>query len=273
MIEAQLVDRLCGLRASWPEYWQGVPHAFDQTLQMLRGDADGLSARTACLVEAGRRVAAFVERSGALMAEQGQEPAYHSRLHTSIALVSLGALLSAQRAIDGASETCLTHSEALMLLAMAGHDAAHTGARNAFPGELELRSVATVDPILRACDLDGADIEAVRALILLTEPRHVAGHHQRAKAHAFDVDAPVWQGVFLQEADILASVLPELQADLTALLAREWSDDHADEARELLTAEGRRHFLQYAALFSTPAARALGLNESVKNQLLLILNS
>jgi hypothetical protein len=77
----------------------------------------------------------------------------------------------------------------------------------------------------------------------------------------------MWQATFIQEADILASSLPELQAQLTQDLSLEVTRDNPAWSAELLTPTGRRLFLENAAIFSTPAAHALGLNDLVKDQL------
>ena len=201
------------------------------------------------------------------MAREGREPAYHSRLHTGNALVALLALLLVQRDIDACPADHLTQAEALMLLAMVGHDALHTGGRNAFPTELEQRSLAHIEPLLVHCGVCLEDMDTVRRLILLTEPTRVKTHHQATQNTAFNIADLMWQATFIQEADILASTLPELQAQLTRDLSDEAAGDNPAWSAELLTPLGRRLFLENAALFSTPAAHKLGLNDLVKHQL------
>lgn len=263
----QLTAELLTLRSSWQKGWSGIPHIFDQCLQRLQADQAETQSATASLVRAGQRIAILIENSCTDMAANEREPAYHSRLHTGNALVSLSALLLAQRKIDGKPVGLLCAPEALMMLAMVGHDALHTGGRNAYPTELEQRSLTHVEPLLVACGVSAPDIEAVRRLILLTEPTRVKIHHQTTQATAFDLSDLMWQATFIQEADILASSLPELQEQLTLELSQEAARDNPDWSAELLTPNGRRLFLENAALFSTPAAQAMGLNDLVKAQL------
>ena len=263
----QLTSDLLSLRRTWPKDWMGIPQIFDHCLKQLQADQNLTQASTDTLVRAGQRIAILVENSCTDMADHEREPAYHSRLHTGNALVSLAALLLAQRKIDARPMDVISKSEALMMLAMVGHDALHTGGRNAFPRELEQRSLMHIEPLLVACGVRFEDIEAVRCLIMLTEPTQVKIHHQTTKDTAFNLSDPMWQATFIQEADILASSLPELQEQLTLDLSREAARDNSAWSAELLTPTGRRQFLEHAALFSTPAAHALGLNDLVKDQL------
>lgn len=267
MMLSKLTSDLLFLRQTWPKDWVGIPHIFDQCLKQLQADPTVSHAGTASLVRAGQRIAILIENSCTDMAENDREPAYHSRLHTGNALVSLTALLLAQREIDASPTSHISGAEALMMLAMVGHDALHTGGRNVFPTELEQRSLMHVEPLLVACGVSAEDIAAVRRLILFTEPTRVKIHHQTTKETAFNIADLMWQATFIQEADILASTLPELQEQLTLDLSQEAARDNPAWSAELLTPIGRRLFLENAALFSTPAAHALGLNDLVKDQL------
>jgi hypothetical protein len=263
----KLTSDLLSLRQTWPKDWVGIPQIFEQCLKQLQADQALSHAGTASLVRAGQQIAILIENSCTDMADHKREPAYHSRLHTGNALVSLAALLLAQRELDACPTSQISEAEALMMLAMVGHDALHTGGRNAFPTELEQRSLMHIEPLLVACGVRIEDIDAVRRLILLTEPTRVKTHHQTTKATAFNIADLMWQATFIQEADILASSLPELQEQLTRELSREAAADNPVWSAELVTPTGRRLFLENAALFSTPAAHALGLNDLVKDQL------
>ena len=267
MTLTQLTEELLSLRRNWQKDWGGIPQVFDHCLKRLQVDQTSAHTGTASLVKAGQQIAILIENSCTEMAENEREPAYHSRLHTGNALISLAALLLTQREIDARSMNLLSESEALMMLAMVGHDAMHTGGRNAYPTELEQRSLTHVEPLLIACGVHEKDIATVRRLILLTEPTRVKVHHQTIQGMPFNQADLMWQATFIQEADILASSLPELQEQLTLELSREAARDNTAWSAELLTPKGRRQFLENAALFSTPAARALGLNDLVKNQL------
>lgn len=267
MTLSKLTADLVSLRQTWPKDWVGIPHIFDQCLKQLQADPTVSHAGTSALVRAGQRIASLIENSCIDMAENDREPAYHSRLHTGNALVCLTALLLAQRKIDANPTSHISVAEALMMLAMVGHDALHTGGRNAFPAEFEQRSLLHIKPLLVACGVSAEDIAAVRSLILLTEPTRVKIHHQTTKETAFNIADLMWQATFIQEADILASTLPELQVQLTLDLSQEAARDNPAWSAELITPTGRRLFLENAALFSTPAAHALGLSELVKGQL------
>lgn len=267
MTLTQLTAELLSLRRNWPKDWGGIPQVFDHCLNRLQVDQTSTHTSTTSLVRAGQRIAILIENSCTEMAQNEREPAYHSRLHTGNALISLAALLLAQRKIDARSMDPLSESEALMMLAMVGHDAMHTGGRNTYPNELEQRSLTHVEPLLIACGVNEIDIATVRRLILLTEPTRVKIHHQTIQGTPFNQSDLMWQATFIQEADILASSLPELQEQLTLELSREAAHDNSAWSAELLTPKGRRQFLENAALFSTPAAQALGLNNLVKDQL------
>jgi hypothetical protein len=65
--------------------------------------------------------------------------------------------------------------------------------------------------------------------------------------------------VLANEADILASALPDIGLALTECLAQEWDKRYPADAQGLRTTSGRRFFLQHLALFSSPAADVLGL--------------
>lgn len=266
----QLTADLLSLRQTWPKDWVGIPQIFDHCLKQLQAEQTLTHARTTSLVRAGQQIAILIENSCTDMAGHEREPAYHSRLHTGNALVSLAALLLVQREVDANPTSLISEAEALMMLAMVGHDALHTGGRNTFPTELEQRSLMHVEPLLVACGVSAEDIAAVRRLILLTEPTRVKIHHQTTKQTAFNIADLMWQATFIQEADILASSLPELQEQLTLDLSQEAARDNPAWSTELLTPAGRRLFLENAALFSTPAAHALGLNALVTDQLIAL---
>ena len=55
-----------------------------------------------------------------------------------------------------------------------------------------------------------------------TDLRHVPSTHDIARTKAFDIEDNVWQCALIQEADVMASALPEFGSFLTGLLAEEW---------------------------------------------------
>jgi hypothetical protein len=73
--------------------------------------------------------------------------------------------------------------------------------------------------------------------------------------------------VLVQEADIVASTLAVTGTDLTRSLAQEWESDQPAMAKTLLTVEGRLRFLEYGALFSSPASRWMGIQQARQAQI------
>jgi hypothetical protein len=81
-----------------------------------------------------------------------------------------------------------------------------------------------------------------------------------ARSRPFDLRQRDCLAVLVQEADILASTLPQTQQGLTQALSREWAPTQPVAAGNLLLPENRLIFLEHAALFSSPAAKCLGLD-------------
>ena len=264
-----LTASLRNLRMSWTHEWPGLPVVFAACVHQLQehGGSHG-SPASAALLRSGEAAAVALEQWGASLASQGYEPPYHSRLHTADTLVSLTGLLLKQRELavaSGADGSRLTAHQALVLLvAMMGHDAVHDGRRNSADLQLEPIAAAYMQEIMVEHGVSPCDARRVEQLILSTDPLCVPKQHARARKLPFEGGSLIWQSVLIEEADILASVLPEFHAELTHKLAAEWAvwDRAASDA--LLTPCGRLHFLTESALFSSPAAVALGLPELVQ---------
>jgi hypothetical protein len=248
------------LRQPWPEKWPGLPLVFERAWQQLSLGVPRTGSRAHALLTFGRTVAEQVERDGAQRHAQGQEPAYHNRLHIADTLVCMTYLLkaSAYLKVAGASQAPVA---ALALAIMAGHDFLHPGGSNSQPGEFEARAVQDLRPLMQAAGLVEADQEQLAYCILATDPTRVKAFHLAVRSQAFDLRQRDCLAVLVQEADILASTLPQTQQGLTQSLSREWTPTQPKAAGQLLLPQNRLLFLEHAALFSSPAAGLLGLDE------------
>lgn len=264
-----LQSALRELRASWPQAWPGLPSVVTACLQHL-GHADGspVATRVAPLLDCMRALGLQIEADGADRHTKGLEPAYHNRLHMADALLALTALLletrkdlpSGSGAFDRDSASPIpAHAEWLAMLAMLGHDFKHDGSVNKTPGELEMRSVGLLQPLMAEHGVSAADAELVKTLILLTDPSGVPASHQKIAGRPFAVTDPDCLAVLVQEADVLASSLPGVGDSLTRQLAEEWASFDAPRAQQILTPKGRLGFLRLGAFFSSPASQRLGL--------------
>jgi hypothetical protein len=250
---------LLNLRQPWPQQWPGVPLVFDRACQQLGlGSArKGSAARR--LLDFGRAVSEQVERDGARRHAQGQEPAYHNRLHIADTLVCMTYLLKTSAALNvpGANQPAVM---AMALSIMAGHDFLHPGGSNAQPGEFEARAVEDLQPMMADAGLSVAERETVAHCIMATDPVRVKGIHLLVRSEPYDLRQANCLIVLLQEADILASTLPATSPGLTQSLSIEWASHKPVAAEELLLPQNRLLFLEHAALFSSPAASRLGLD-------------
>lgn len=254
----QLTTALRNLRRPWPKTWPGLPLVFERACHRL--DLAGPRTGTHALLAFGRSVTEHVERDGAQRHAQGQEPAYHNRLHIADTLVCMTYLLQASRYVNvpGAN---LPQVAALALAIMAGHDYLHPGGSNRHPGELESRAVQDLQPLVQAAGLAEADIQNLTHCIMATDPSGVKACHVAVRAQRFDLRQRDCLAVLVQEADILASTLPQTQQALTQALSREWEPTQPQAAGQLLLPQNRLLFLEHAALFSSPAAQLLGLDQ------------
>jgi len=257
---ASLESTLQNLRQPWPAQWPGLERVLERCWQRLDIDCAAQPPRTAALLDWSRQVASRIERDGQRLHAQGHEPDYHNRLHIADTLVCMTHLLLALRmqSQPGAGQA---HLEALCLAIMAGHDFAHPGGSNAFPGQFETLAVQALEPLMREAGVDKRDQEVLAHCILLTDPLCVKSAHQAAASVPFHLGELQWMTVLVQEADILASTLPETQQSLTQALSREWMPSNPDAAAKLLLPFSRMMFLEHAALFSSPASRLLQLHE------------
>jgi hypothetical protein len=254
-----LIASLRNLRRLWPQKWPGLPLVFDRAWQQLDLGTPRAGSRAAALRSFGQSVVALVERDGAQRHALGLEPAYHNRLHIADTLVCMTYLLktSAFLNVPGAGKPVVS---ALALSIMAGHDFLHPGGSNAQPSEFEARAVQDLQPLMAAAGLSGDDRQNLAHCIMATDPARVKGFHVQVRTQRFDLRKPDCLAVLVQEADILASTLPQTSQGLTQALSTEWAPTQPAAADKLLLPQNRLLFLEHAALFSSPAARALGLD-------------
>lgn len=261
-----LEQALVKLRQTWPAPWPGLTWVFEQCWARLGYAPQGLGERTQALLAFAQRAARHIEEDGRQRASLGKEPAYHNRLHMADALACMTHLLLAQR-MQNPPAVAAPHQEALALVVMLGHDFMHPGGNNAFPMQLERMAVEALTPIMHACDLHESDRQAITHCILMTDPSSVKPAHLAVAGRAFSLEDLDWMSVLAQEADILASTLPKTQQALTESLSSEWQHTNPEAAAKLLLPTSRLMFLEHAALFSSPAAQYLGLNEIKSRQI------
>ena len=255
---------LLNLRKFWPQQWPGLPLVFDRACQQLGlgSPRKGSSARR--WLDFGRAVSEQVEQYGVRRQALGQEPAYHNRLHIADTLVSMTYLLKTSAALNvpGANQPVVM---AMALSIMAGHDFLHPGGSNAQPGEFEARAVEGLQPMMADAGLSLAERQTVAHCIMATDPVRVKGLHLQVRTQPFNLRQTDCLVVLLQEADIMASTLPQTALGLSQSLSTEWSAHNPKAAEALLFPQNRMLFLVHGALFSSPAAGQLGL-EALKLQ-------
>jgi hypothetical protein len=255
---------LRNLRRAWSGQWPGLPLVFDRAWAQLGLASPRKGSSAHRLLAFGRLVSEQVEQDGARRHAQGLEPAYHNRLHIADTLVCMTYLLkvSALLEVPGARKPGVA---AMALGIMTGHDFLHPGGSNAQPGEFEARAVQDLQPSMAQAGLALADRHTLEHCIMATDPARVKGCHLQVRTQAFDLRQPNCLTVLVQEADILASTLPQTSWGLTRSLALEWAPQQPEAAENLMLPQNRLLFLEHAALFSSPAAMALGI-DTVKLQ-------
>jgi hypothetical protein len=186
-------------------------------------------------------------------ASTGIEPPYHSRYHVAESVLAMD-LLSREairlRLID-------EDLASLGILAMIGHDLGHDGT---LPDTTRLEQYAAAEVAVLTTDLGPAACDILRRVILATAPAHVPHNLALSRAaHPAPLDTLC---ALANEADVLASLLPELGWDLGDLLAEEWRVHDAVRAAIARSFTGRQSFmLLYAS--PSPAACSLGLDRVI----------
>jgi hypothetical protein len=150
-----------------------------------------------------------VEREGERLAAIGKELPYHNRAHVSDAVTALSCLMHATTQLKPVDQW-------LGIIAMAGHDLGHQGKTN-----LQLQTnqeSITADWVVRRC-LDGLSTEhksQIRKLIEFTDPSKVRQTHLAFRKSP--TDQRLLLQILINEADIAASLVPDLAPSLTRAL-------------------------------------------------------
>jgi hypothetical protein len=164
------------------------------------------------LIDAYWRVVETVEREGARLEKAGNELHYHNRRHVASTLVALSSYL--------AINPVFTLDEQLLaMIAMAGHDYGHQGKSNWESGEIQ--EELTAKWICKSClsDLTSLQQNTVSDFIIGTQLSKVDANHKVFSDNPKDTKLHLQ--VLINEADITASLIPELSKQLTKSLLLE----------------------------------------------------
>ena len=193
------------------------------------------------------------------------QPRYHNSLHMADVMVTLTLmmrmLISHPTPSDWQWIACL-------LASATGHDFDHPGGTNRFHSEFETRSCLAMARKVDPSGMLDDDIERIQRLILNTEVRLVAKHHELVIGKSFDWDLP-WCTVLLNEADILASATAEFGPSLGDALAQELKEAGNLAGNTIASAGGRWQFLS-SLRFSSPSALKLEMPYKIQQQLALL---
>lgn len=262
----ELEHTLANLRHAWRGNWPGLPKVVQACLDQLGLQSPPKKTRFQAIHRCLQSLSALMEHEGQALAQKNQEPPYHNRLHTADTLVALTTLLLRSRSLVAKPTNDPSEFERLGLLAMLGHDFRHPGQVNRFAQDIESTSVAQLRPLMTACGVTASDQQHVAELILFTDPLQAPPLHQKWRGQKnFDVRQLECMAILLEEADILASCLPQSGPELGENLKQEWLRIHLAAADTVATPEGRCGFLQ-AALFSSPASLDLAIPRIVAQQ-------
>jgi hypothetical protein len=267
----ELQVTLLSLNDCWEQRWPGLPLFMNKCLVRLgHPSTSRLAKETQAIHDCIQSVALLIEQDGQARASLNQEPHYHNRLHVANTLVTLTTLLLLQRQCSGDERSIPSHIEWLAMLIMLSHDLLHDGSINRQESQIEARSVAYLKPLMQQHQVDLADQHIIQIIILLTDATLVKAGHEKIKNKPFFIEDMDCLTVLIQEADILASAMPEVGPLLTKQLANEWAKINYHGMSALTTASGRIEFLRHGALFSSPASQLLGINAVKSAQLLAL---
>jgi len=190
----------------------------------------------------------------------GQEPRYHNRHHTVDTLLAIASLLRVALQQGQLGD----HDAITCIIAMNGHDLLHDGTINRPGHHLETIAASAVGDIMHECGCADDDIETVRAVILATDPtrqqvlrlRNLTDPQTRLAAMC----------LIAGDADLFASLLPGIGAQLSIDLAAEWRAAQISFPAMPDTPQGRRGFLGSIPSMSD-AGEVIGLSDIVRDQL------
>ena len=265
----ELQATFISLRECWNVQWPGLPAVMTTCLLRLGHQSPFLMApNTQSIHDCIQVVAQLIEQDGQVRASLNQEPAYHNRLHVANTLVALTTLLLLQRQFCGDSRSVPSHTEWMAMLTMVSHDLLHDGSVNIQKSQIEARSAQHLEPLMNEFGVTQSDQHIIKTIILSTDPTLVKACHEIIKNRPFCIEDVDCLTVLIQEADIMASTMPDVGPLLTKQLACEWSKTNCPGVHALNTLSGRIEFLRNGALFSSPASQLLGVDAVKAAQLL-----
>ena len=271
---AQLSHALNELHVAWrSQTWAGLPTVVGNCLSTLgytHAWAQQQQGVISHFLDALQTLAHAVERVGLQMHARGVEPAYHHRKHMAQVVTSMTALLLARRDGNTLSNQQICH-ELLLVVCALGHDVLHDGRRNRSLREAEIRSAIFVTSMMKRAGISTYWRTRVATIIELTDPVDSIKNHA-LHFNNRDLEDLMVCCVLTNEADILASTLPDVGAGLTEELAAELGKHYPKESQGLRSNNGRIFFLKELALFSSTASHRLGL-PAIRHQQLVALGA
>ena len=266
-----LQETFIRLNDCWGPQWPGLPRIMNNCLIRLgHRPAAVMGDRAQAIHDCMQDVAELIEDDGQARAALNQEPDYHNRLHVANTLEALTTLLLLQRQYSDAERTVPSPMEWTAMLIMLSHDLLHDGSVNKRPSQIEARSVEYLEPLMQQHQVEQADQHTINVIILSTDPIMVKASHAKIIKKPFFIEDIDCLTVLIQEADILASAMPEVGPLHTKKLASEWAKINHPDSSTLITPSGRSEFLRNGALFSSPACLMLGIEAAKAAQLLAL---
>jgi len=187
------------------------------------------------------------------------EAEYHNLHHVQDVVDAAALLLS-----SGGSAVDAQLGEVLLIAAL-GHDLHHDGRAVLRERDLERRSALTVAGICRSCGYPPDSLVLVEALIVSTHPPEQFSLRSNIGRDA-PRDPACRMKLVLGEADVLASLTPELGRELSLCLEKEWLSAGVDVNQPPSTPDGRRQFLTAYQCLSAEALN-LGVDVMIAEQL------
>lgn len=245
--------KFLALRQAAPDLGSAFVEAFSTATGFAAGSPSPLW-------QAGKALVAAIE------AHPGKTMAlpYHNLHHFAEATLAMGLLCATARELGLVSAA----DAALGVVAMVGHDIEHDGV-SLGGGTLEAHAAAEVVRTGRAAGVGEAELTLLAHVIEGTDPALVADNQARMTGALppgpFGVTGD-WLRALANEADVMASLMPELGLRLGDALASEGRLAGDPDAEVTASFQGRLAFLRrFGSL--TPAAAALGVPALVKAQI------
>jgi hypothetical protein len=164
------------------------------------------------LLEAFMHITDIVEKEGAMLSLEGKELQYHNRAHFSDVVTCLSYFLKYSSRVP--------KSSALMaLIAGVSHDLGHQGKTNKQLQVSQEELTASRVALELQDYLSETELVTLKRLIIGTDPQMVHDNHCRYLKDPLNID--LYLQVLINEADIFASLTPDLDLKLTKSLLEE----------------------------------------------------